>query len=115
MTLYKVTIEDRIYEVKVEEIETKATTKAEESKTIVSTTEAQSTAVDGTKVPSPLAGTIMSVKVKVGDQVSEGDILLTLEALKLENEIVSPATGTVVQIISAGEVVTAEQVIAIIS
>lgn len=115
MTLYRVTIEDRVYEVEVEEIGvTEGTDKPESAKVVAPARKSQDV-VSGTKVPSPLAGTIMSVKVNVGDQVSEGDVLLTLEALKLENEIVSPATGTVAQIASEGQVVTAEQVLAIIS
>lgn len=114
MTLYKVTIEDRVYEVKVEEMDAKEVVKSEGQKAAApATTQFEDT--DGTVVPAPLAGTVLSVKVKPGDKVSKGDILLTLEALKLENEIVSPATGTVARIVSEGEAVAANQVIAIIN
>lgn len=116
MTLYKVTIEDRVYEVKVEEIETKGAVKTEAvTKETPKTSATQTETVDGTPVPAPLAGTVLSVKVKVGDKVSAGDVLLSLEALKLENEIVSPVAGTVAQIVSTGESVVANQVIAIIN
>ncbi|NLU41381.1 MAG: biotin/lipoyl-binding protein [Firmicutes bacterium] len=49
----------------------------------------------GTQVKAPLAGVILSVKVQVGSNVKRGDVLVTLEALKMENEIQSPADGTV--------------------
>lgn len=49
----------------------------------------------GTQVKAPLAGTIRSVKVSVGTAVKRGDLLVTLEALKLENEIQAPVDGTV--------------------
>jgi len=83
--------------------------------TIITTPAESVSAPQGNEVKAPLAGTILSVKVKVGDRVSAGDVLLTLEALKLENEITSPVSGTVVKIASAGETVEADQVIAIIN
>lgn len=49
----------------------------------------------GTQVKAPLAGTILSVKVSVGSPVKKGDVLVTLEALKMENEIQAPVDGTV--------------------
>jgi len=49
-------------------------------------------------VPAPLGGTIVELKVKPGDQVNKGQVLLILEALKMENEIVAPANGIVSQI-----------------
>ena len=58
------------------------------------------------KVLAPLAGTIRSIHAKVGDKVSSGDTLLTLEALKLENEIVAPIDGVVASIdVSSGDTV----------
>jgi biotin carboxyl carrier protein len=42
-----------------------------------------------------MPGTILDIRVKAGDTVSAGQILLILEAMKMENEIVSPTSGTV--------------------
>jgi glutaconyl-CoA decarboxylase len=46
-------------------------------------------------VAAPMPGTILKVHISVGDTVAVGDVLLTLEAMKMENEISSPFSGTV--------------------
>lgn len=48
---------------------------------------------------APLRGTILKVLTKEGASVNEGDVLFTLEALKLENEITAPITGVVAQVL----------------
>lgn len=53
-------------------------------------------------VPSPLAGLVVSVDVKVGDTVTEGQKLVTLEAMKM-NTIVSASTGGTVKAIHVGQ------------
>jgi glutaconyl-CoA decarboxylase len=55
------------------------------------------------KVTAPMLGTILSVKVKPGDEVKAGDVLLILEAMKMENEIVSPRDGTVKEVKVSGD------------
>lgn len=52
----------------------------------------------GTPVKAPLPGTISSIKVKVGDKVNNGDIVLVLEAMKMQNNIEAEAAGTVASI-----------------
>lgn len=52
----------------------------------------------GTKITSPMPGTILDIKVNVGDMVSSGQVLLILEAMKMENEIMAPAAGRVAAI-----------------
>ena len=49
-----------------------------------------------TTVKSPMPGTVVAFKVIVGQKVKRGDVLLLLEAMKMENEIVAPQDGTVV-------------------
>ena len=46
-------------------------------------------------VESPMPGTILDVKVSAGDRVTRGQVLMILEAMKMENEIVAPADGQV--------------------
>jgi biotin carboxyl carrier protein len=49
-------------------------------------------------VAAPLPGTVLEVRVAVGQQVARGQVLCILEAMKMENEIASPAAGTVAQV-----------------
>lgn len=49
----------------------------------------------GVVVKAPMPGSINDVRVKPGDKVAKGDVLLILEAMKMMNEIVSPQAGTV--------------------
>jgi len=52
-------------------------------------------------ITSPLPGSVFTLKCKVGDSVKEGDIVIILEAMKMETEINSPYTGTVDSILVA--------------
>jgi biotin carboxyl carrier protein len=66
-------------------------------------------------VEIPITGKIISVNVKVGDKVGEGDVLCMLESMKMENPILAPVAGTVAKIdIAAGQVVEAGDLIAVI-
>jgi biotin carboxyl carrier protein len=49
-------------------------------------------------VEAPITGTVISIEVKVGDKVAEGDILLYIESMKMENPIMAPVSGRVVEI-----------------
>jgi len=51
------------------------------------------------KVTAPMPGNIWKLKTKVGDSVNKHDVLLILEAMKMENEIVAPEAGTVTNIL----------------
>ena len=59
----------------------------------------QPVAAGGYKVKAPLPGTVMSLPVKVGDQVAVGATVCVLEAMKMENDIHTPKGGTVKQIL----------------
>jgi biotin carboxyl carrier protein len=50
-------------------------------------------------VAAQIAGRVMSVKVKAGDAVKKGDVLLLLEAMKMENEIKAPGDGVVKEVL----------------
>ncbi|NMA35133.1 MAG: biotin/lipoyl-binding protein [Clostridiaceae bacterium] len=50
------------------------------------------------KVTAPMPGTILNIVASVGDKVKRGQVLLILEAMKMENEIVAPSDGTVTSI-----------------
>ena len=68
-----------------------------------------------TEVKVPMVGKIISVQVKVGDQVNENDQIATLEAMKMEMPVGAPVSGVVKEIkVEAGQEIDAETVIAII-
>ena len=52
----------------------------------------------GEAVNAPMPGTILKVNVKNGDAVKEGQVLVVLEAMKMENEIMAPKAGTITQV-----------------
>jgi biotin carboxyl carrier protein len=65
------------------------------------------------KVSSPMPGKIVSVKASVGQALKKGDVILILEAMKMENEIVAPQNGTVASInVTAGQSVEAGSLLA---
>jgi pyruvate carboxylase subunit B len=59
-----------------------------------------------------MPGAIVDVKVKVGDKIKAGDGVLVIEAMKMENEVQSPVTGTVIGVhVAKGDQVTPDQVL----
>ncbi len=63
----------------------------------------------------PLTGKITTVNVKVGDKVEEGDIICLLESMKMENPIVAPVAGKVIQLgVTAEQVVNPGETVAVI-
>ena len=63
-------------------------------------------------VEAPMPGNILDVKVKAGDSVTKGATLVILEAMKMENEIVSPSDGTIASVnVSKGESVDAGKIL----
>jgi biotin carboxyl carrier protein len=65
------------------------------------------------KITAPMPGTILKVVANVGDKVKRGQVLLILEAMKMENELVAPSDGTVATInVSKGASVNAGDLLA---
>lgn len=74
---------------------------------------AKSTGAGAIKVASPMPGKILDVKTKVGDAVKKGQVLLILEAMKMENEVVAPEDGTVASVdVAVGAMVEAGDTLA---
>ena len=70
----------------------------------------------GEQITAPMPGNILSIKVSQGEQVKAGQILLILEAMKMENEIVAPRDGVVAQIVtSKGAVVETGAVLVVLN
>lgn len=73
-------------------------------------------AAGGTKISAPMPGTIFKMNCNEGDTVSAGDVVLVLEAMKMENEITSPVDGTVSQIlVKTGDAVNGGDVMIVIA
>lgn len=65
------------------------------------------------KVTAPMSGKILGVKAAVGQAVQPGDVMVILEAMKMENEIVAPEAGTVASIdVKVGDAVESAQTLA---
>lgn len=93
MRTYRVKVNGKVYEVELEEV-----IKKEESISLNPKKEIKSKTANGVKIQSFMQGTIVDVKVVVGQEVIEGQTLAILEAMKMENEIVSPVKGVVSKI-----------------
>ena len=113
MKIYKIKVNGKAYRVELESVEEVASAavkeeKKEEAKKPVATGEGQ-------KVTAPIQGGVTNVKVKVGDKVKKGDVLLIIEAMKLENEVPSPFDGEVAEIlVNKGQNVASGDVVMLI-
>jgi biotin carboxyl carrier protein len=115
MKKYVIKLNGKVYEVEMEEVTGEVATTAVEaarpaapqSAPAPAPQAAPSAPVSGGKsVDAPMPGTIVNVAVKVGDKVKKDQLLVVLEAMKMENEIVSPGEGTVVAVnVSKGQTV----------
>ena len=115
MKIYKVKVNGKSYRVELESIEQVGSETVKETKKDDKPAAAPVATGEGNKVESPIQGTVVNVKVKVGDSVKKGTPLVVVEAMKLENDVVSPFDGTVSEIlVKKGDNVTAKQVIAVV-
>ncbi len=115
MPKFRVKIEGRSYEVEVEQLDGQAAS-ASSAPDSTKSSESESGGVPaGKQVKAPLAGAILSVFVSKGETVKKGQVLLTLEALKLENEITAPQDGTIDYVVAEGTSVDIGQALAVIN
>jgi biotin carboxyl carrier protein len=67
-------------------------------------------------VTAPMPGTILKIHIMVGKKVSMGDVLLTLEAMKMENQITAPVSGVIKEIhAKEGQIVNSGDLLTVIS
>lgn len=127
---YKVTLNNRVYEVEVEQGEAMLVDEYELAAPAAPAPAAAAAApvaaaapaaapvavAAGEAVKSPMPGNILKINVTQGQKVNEGDVIMILEAMKMENEIVATRSGTIAQIaVSKGAVVETGAVLAVIA
>ncbi|MBQ9522397.1 MAG: biotin/lipoyl-binding protein [Paludibacteraceae bacterium] len=102
--LAEVTVNGKTYQVETEKRPVAAPRPAAPAPAPAPAPAAPAAPVAGTKVESPLPGSIIKVLVKEGQAVKKGETLLTLESMKMENIIAAECDGTVKQIaVAAGQ------------
>lgn len=116
MKNYRITVNGTAYDVQVEELGAGAAPAAPVAaapKAPKAAPKAASGAAGSIKVPAPMPGKVLSVKVSVGQKVQKGDTIMVLEAMKMENEIPAPEAGTIASIdVKEGASVEAGSVLA---
>ena len=119
MKNYRITVNGNVYDVAVEEMGQTAgapvvSAPVAAPKAAPAALKAASTGAEGaTKITAPMPGKILSIKANVGASVKKGDVILVLEAMKMENEVSAPADGTVASInVNEGASVEAGDVLA---
>ena len=99
MKKYRVNVNGTVYEVELEEITGGAAAAPAAAAAPVATPAAPASApAGGEQITSPMPGNILSVNVSDGDNIKKGQVLMILEAMKMENEIMSPCDGKVVSV-----------------
>ena len=125
MKKYNITVNGTTYEVIVEEADGSVSTPAyntpvnsQPAPATPKAAPAQKTSVGSgsegaVKVSSPMPGTILAVKVSVGQEVKKGDVICVLEAMKMENDIPAPQDGVIASVnVQKGASVNAGDILA---
>ena len=96
MKKYRVTVNGTVYEIELEELI--GTAPAPAAAAPAAPAPAAAAPEGGEQVTAPMPGTILSINVAAGDTVKRGQVLMILEAMKMENEIMCPCDGKVVSV-----------------
>lgn len=109
MKRFNITVNGKAYDVAVEELAEGTPVVANTAPVVAQKTSPVATpapaptpaaaAGSGTKITAPMPGTILDVKVSVGDFVTKGQPIIVLEAMKMENDIVAPCDGKVTSVL----------------
>ena len=94
MKKYRVNVNGSLYEIEVEDMDASAVSAAPAAPAAPKAPVAAAPAA-GAQVKAPMPGNILDVKVQAGQTVKKGDVLVILEAMKMENEIQAPCDGKI--------------------
>ena len=95
MKKYRVTVNGTVYEVELEELTGSAPVSAPAA---AAAAPAPAAPAAGEQICAPMPGNILAVNVTAGQAVKKGDVLMVLEAMKMENEIMCPRDGVVASV-----------------
>ena len=99
MKKYRVTVNGTAYEIELEELTGAASAPAAATAAPApAPAPAAAAPAGGEQVTSPMPGTILSINVAAGDTVKRGQVLMVLEAMKMENEIMCPCDGKIASV-----------------
>ncbi|MCF2663251.1 acetyl-CoA carboxylase biotin carboxyl carrier protein subunit [Oscillibacter valericigenes] len=98
MKKYRVTVNGTAYEIELEELTGAAPAPAAAAPAPAPAAAPAAAPAGGEQVTSPMPGTILSINVAAGDTVKRGQVLMILEAMKMENEIMCPCDGKVTSV-----------------
>lgn len=98
MRHYRVNVNGTDYEIAIEEITADEAKKAQSVQPEAPKAAAQQIPAGAQTVTAPMPGTILSVNVSAGASVKQGDVLMILEAMKMENEIMAPKSGKIASV-----------------
>jgi len=128
MKKFKVVVNGETFDVEVEELATttqaapvparaKVDATRETTKAQAVSKKAKAQALYGNNaVTAPLPGNINDVKVAVGDQVNAGDVVIILEAMKMENEVTAPMNGKIKEVhVQKGQIVQSGELLLVIA
>ena len=111
MKSYTITVNGNVYDVTVEENGSVSAPAAAPRRAAAPA--APAGAAGSVEITSPMPGKILDVKASAGQAVKKGEVVLLLEAMKMENEVVAPQDGTIATInVAAGDMVEAGNVLA---
>lgn len=113
---FKIKIDGKVFEAEVEEIggPVQQTVVAPSTAPVI-TQQPVAPVGSGNAITAPMPGKIISINVKKGDQVKVGDVVLILEAMKMEQQVKSTLNGTVGDIlVSPGDTVKKEQALIVV-
>lgn len=118
MRKFIINVNGNSYEVEVEEVGGSSPSQAAvsaPSQPAAAPKKASAPAGKGAPVKSPMPGTVLDIKVSNGAKVNAGDVLVILEAMKMENEIKAPSAGTVTVVTTKGSSVNTGDVLVTIA
>lgn len=116
MKRYNITVNGTAYDVTVEEADGSVPAPAAAPTPAPKKSAPKAPAAGGVKIEAPMPGTVMEVKLKVGDKVTNGTPIVIIEAMKMENEIPATCDGTIASInVNKGDSVNTGTLIATIN